>query len=54
VSKKQQLNFRFHNPNTPKETADFLLKLFVETDMDKLNKTIAESCAGTKESNAAR
>ncbi|MDD3227831.1 MAG: hypothetical protein PHE09_01315 [Oscillospiraceae bacterium] len=31
MAKREQpkLNYRFHNPNTPEATADFLIKLYV-------------------------
>jgi hypothetical protein len=34
--KQPKLNYRFHNPNTPEDTADFLIKLYVEYHMDEL------------------
>ena len=37
---KPKLNYRFHNPNTPEATADFLAKLFVEVNMPKAEAAI--------------
>ena len=36
ISKKQKLNIRFHNPNTPKDTADYILKIFMKTNQKKI------------------
>lgn len=38
--KPRKLNYIFHNPNTPEETADFLIKLFVEVNLPKLEAAI--------------
>lgn len=40
VDKPRKLNYIFHNPNTPEETADFLIKLFVEVNLPKLEAAI--------------
>ena len=44
--KKRTLNYIFHNPNTTEATADYLLKIFIETNMNKVEKGIQ----GTAES----
>lgn len=38
--KPRKLNYTFHNPNTPEETADFLIKLFVEVNLPKIEAAI--------------
>lgn len=41
--KKRKLNYRFHNPNTAETTADFLLKILIEANADKVEKAIREA-----------
>lgn len=38
--KPRKLKYTFHNPNTSEETADFLIKLFVEINYPKLEAAI--------------
>lgn len=38
--KNQELNITFHNPNTAEATADFILKLFIEANQDKVKNAI--------------
>ncbi len=33
---KRKLNYRFHDPNPAAETADYLLKLFLEVNQEKV------------------
>ena len=53
---KPKLNYRFHNPNTPEATADFLAKLFVEVNMPKAEAAIraAAEAAAPKDSVLAK
>lgn len=55
---KAKLNYRFHNPNTPEATADFLVKLFVEVNKPKVEAAIRaaaeESAQKPKESVIAK
>lgn len=37
---KQKLNFRFHNPNTVEATADYILKMFIEANREKVEQAI--------------
>lgn len=37
---KQKLNFRFHNPNTAGATADYILKMFIEANREKVKQAI--------------
>ena len=51
--KKRKLNYRFHNPNTVEATADVLLKIFIEANLQKVQKAIqetAEQSSGEKKS----
>ena len=41
--KKTKLNYRFHNPNPADVTADFLLKLLIEVNAEKVEKAIEEA-----------
>ena len=40
--KKRKLNYRFHNPNPMDVTADFLLKVLIEANSEKVERSIAE------------
>lgn len=41
--KKRKLNYRFHNPNTLDETADYIIKLFVEVNENKVKRALEEA-----------
>ena len=50
--KQRKLNYRFHNPNSAEDTADFLCKLLIETNAGKVERAIEEvasRCAETSE-----
>ena len=38
--KKRTLNYRFHNPNPTAATADYLLKIFMEANQEKVQLAI--------------
>lgn len=40
---KKKLNYRFHNPNSVEDTAEFLCKMLVEMNQDKVEKAIQEA-----------
>ena len=40
--KQKKLNYRFHNPNSAEDTADFLCKLLVEANAGKVEYAIEE------------
>ena len=40
--KKRKLNYHFHNPNPMDVTADFLLKVLIEANSEKVERAIAE------------
>ena len=42
----RKLNYRIHNPNSPEDTAEFLCKLFVEVNADKVERAIKEAALG--------
>ena len=41
--KRQKLNYRFHNPNPADVTADFLLKVLIEANSEKVEKAVQEA-----------
>lgn len=41
--KQKKLNYRFHNPNSAEDTADFLCKLLVEANTGKVERVIEEA-----------
>ena len=43
---KRKLNYRFHNPNPTAATADYLLKIFMEANQEKVQLAI-QSAADT-------
>lgn len=38
--KERKLNYTFHNPNTPKQTADYILKILMQTNAKKVETAI--------------
>lgn len=40
--RKRKLNYRFHNPNTREATADYIAKLFVEVNENKVERVLQE------------
>lgn len=50
--KQRKLNYRFHNPNSAEDTADFLCKILIEANVGKVERAIEEAvlkCAGESE-----
>ncbi len=43
--KDRKLNYRFHNPNSEAETADYILKIFIEANAGKVEAAIQEAAA---------
>ena len=43
--KQRKLNYRFHNPNSAEDTADFLCKLLIETNAGKVERAIEEAAS---------
>lgn len=41
--KRKKLNYRFHNPNSADDTADFLCKLMIEVNVGKVERAIEKS-----------
>ena len=43
--KQRKLNYRFHNPNSAKDTADFLCELLMEANAGKVERAIEEAAS---------
>lgn len=41
--KKRKLNYRFHNPNTAEVTANYLVKILIEANSEKVEKAVAKA-----------
>lgn len=44
---RQKLNFRFHNPNTAEATAEYILKIFIEANKEKVEQAIQAAAEAT-------
>ena len=49
--KQRKLNYRFHNPNSAEDTADFLCKLLIEANAGKVEHAIEEAASRCAEEN---
>ena len=47
--KQRKLNYRFHNPNSPEDTAEFLCKLLIEANAGKVERALQEAALMSKE-----
>lgn len=47
--KKRKLNYRFHNPNPVDVTADYILKVLIEANEAKVERTIEKAAEQMKE-----
>ena len=43
--KQRKLNYRFHNPNSAEDTANFLCKLLIEANAGKVEREIEEAAS---------
>ena len=43
--KQRKLNYRFHNPNSAEDTAEFLRKILIEANAGKVERAIEEAAA---------
>ena len=41
--KRTKLNYRFHNPNSAEDTAEFLCKLLIEVNAGKVERAIKDA-----------
>lgn len=42
---KRKLNYRFHNPNSVEVTADYILKVMIEANTEKVEQILQENMA---------
>ena len=42
---KRKLNYRFHNPNPVEVIADYILKVMIEANTEKVEKILQENMA---------
>ena len=50
--KQRKLNYRFHNPNSAEDTANYLFKILIEANAGKVERAIEEAalkCAEERE-----
>ena len=47
--KQRKLNYRFHNPNSAEDTADFLCKLLIEANAGKVERALQEAALMSRE-----
>ena len=40
MKKKKTLNYRFHNPNSDKAAAEYLIKIFMEANLKKVEQAM--------------
>ena len=43
--KRRKLNYRFHDPNPAAVTADYILKIFIEVNAEKVEAAIQQTAA---------
>ena len=43
--KQRKLNYRYHNPNSAEDTADFLCMLLIEANAGKVERAIEEAAS---------
>lgn len=51
--KERKLNYRFHNPNPAASSADYILKILIEANTDKVQSAIQQA-ANTQEDSDAK
>lgn len=47
--KQRKLSYRFHNLNSAEDTADFLCKLLIEVNADKVERALEEAALNCAE-----
>lgn len=43
IANKTKLHFRFHNPNSAEETANYIAKIFIEVNQVKIDQVLQET-----------
>lgn len=46
---KRKLNYRFHNPNPVEVTAEYILKVMIEANAEKVEKALQEEMEQRRE-----
>ncbi|MBR1742274.1 MAG: hypothetical protein IJ733_10510 [Lachnospiraceae bacterium] len=46
--KERKLNYRFHNPNPVDVTADYILKVLIEANADKVERVVKEAALSSE------
>ncbi len=57
ISRKKELDYRFHNPNTPEATADYILKILIEANQKRIERILEEEtfkCANLENQKQSR
>ena len=44
--KKRKLNYRFHNPNPAETAADYILRILIETNQEKVRSAVQAALNG--------
>ena len=52
--KQKKLNYRFHNPNSAEDTANFLCKLLIEANAGKVERVIEEAARKSTDKNECK
>lgn len=52
MRKKQKLNYRFHNPNTPEATAEYMIKILIEVNKKKVERILLEEASKSEKERA--
>ncbi len=48
--KRKKLNFRFHDPNPPEVTAEYLMRILVESNAGKVEQALQDAAREIPES----
>ena len=48
MTKQPKLKYHFHNSNTPEKAADYILKVFIETNTQKVENAIKNTLVSDK------
>lgn len=51
---KRKLNYRFHDPNSPETTADYIVRLFVEVNTGKVEAAIQDAAQAQNEADTPK
>lgn len=43
MKKSKKLNYRFHDPNPPEVTAEYILKVFIDVNKPKVERAVREA-----------